>query len=134
MSHQRVIRVIRESSAMSSGKPLMFSTEYKSSNIMDFLHIWTFSDPMYFVWTFHSLWTFFSMDIIPYGHFTLWTICRFTPKNRVIVIQKENRKPGLFSFGITMSLIFCTLIFFDLIFFLGHKPTHVFKTRIVGAD
>ena len=38
------------------------------------------------------------------------------PKNRVIVIQKENRQPGLFSFGITMTLIFCTLFFLDLIF------------------
>jgi hypothetical protein len=56
------------------------------------------------------------------------------PKNRVIVIQKENRQPGLFSFGITMTLIFCTLFFFGPDFFTGHKPTHVFKTRIVGAD
>ena len=34
--------------------------------------------------------------------------------------------------------VFCTLIFaphiLDPIFFQGHKPTHVIKTRIVGAD
>jgi hypothetical protein len=57
-------------------------------------------------------------------------------KNRVIVIQKEKRQPGLFSFLITMTLFFCTLLFsgpyFAPDFF--HKPTHVFKTRIVGAD
>ena len=37
-----------------------------------------------------------------------------------------------------MTLVFCTLLFashiFVLIFFQGHKPTHVFKTRIVDAD
>ena len=37
-----------------------------------------------------------------------------------------------------MTLFFCTLLvafhIFDLIFFQGHKSTHVFKTRIVGAD
>ena len=34
--------------------------------------------------------------------------------------------------------VFCTLLFashiFDLVIFQGHKLTHVFKTRIVGAD
>ena len=55
-------------------------------------------------------------------------------KNRVIVIQKEKRPGCFFSFWITMTLFFCTLLFLDLIFFQGHKPTHVFKTRIVGAD
>ena len=42
-------------------------------------------------------------------------------KNRVIVIQKEKRQPGLFSFWITMTLLFCTLLFathiLELIFF-----------------
>ena len=59
-------------------------------------------------------------------------------KNRAIVIQKENRQPNLFSFRITMTLFFVTCFFpvhiLDLIFFNGHKPTHVLKTRIVGAD
>ena len=32
-------------------------------------------------------------------------------KTRVIVIQKEKRQPGLFSFWITMTLLFCTLFF-----------------------
>ena len=32
-------------------------------------------------------------------------------KNKVIVIQKEKRQPGLFSFWITMTLFFCTLLF-----------------------
>ena len=32
-------------------------------------------------------------------------------KKRVIVIPKEKRQPGLFSFGITMTLFFCTLLF-----------------------
>ena len=32
-------------------------------------------------------------------------------KTRVIVIQKEKRQPGLYSFWITMTLFFCTLIF-----------------------
>ena len=45
-------------------------------------------------------------------------------KNRVIVIQKEKRRPG--------TLLFALHIL-DLIFFQGRKPTHVFKTRIVGA-
>jgi hypothetical protein len=37
--------------------------------------------------------------------------CKQGAENRVIVIQKEKRT-----------------------FFQGHNPTHVFKTRIVGAD
>ena len=47
-------------------------------------------------------------------------------KNMVIVIQKEKRQP-----------VFCTLLCntsFGPIFFQGHKPTHVFKTRIVDED
>ena len=32
-------------------------------------------------------------------------------KTKVIVIQKEKRQPGLFSFWITMTLFFCTLLF-----------------------
>ena len=32
-------------------------------------------------------------------------------KNRVIVTQKEKRQPGLFSFWITMTLVFCTQLF-----------------------
>ena len=58
-------------------------------------------------------------------------------KNRVIVIQKEKRPGCLFSFEITMALVFCTLLFSKSRvpnFFQGHKPTLVFKTRIVGAD
>ena len=53
------------------------------------------------------------------------------------VIQKEKRQSGLFSFWITMTLVFCTLLFSKSKvpdFFQGHKPTLVFKTRIVGAD
>ena len=52
--------------------------------------------------------------------------------------SKEKRPVCLFSFWITMTLFFCTLLFsgpyFGPDFFQGHKPTHVFKTRIVGAD
>ena len=40
-------------------------------------------------------------------------------KNRVIVIQKEKWQPGPY---------------FGPNFFQGRKPTHVLKTRIVGAD
>jgi hypothetical protein len=32
-------------------------------------------------------------------------------KTKVIVIQKEKRQPGLFSFWITMTPFFCTLLF-----------------------
>ena len=56
-------------------------------------------------------------------------------KNKVIVIQKEKRQ--LPSFWITMTLFFAPcylhLIFWTRIF-QGHKPTHVFKTKIVDAD
>ena len=58
-------------------------------------------------------------------------------KNRVIFIQKEKRPGCIFSFWITMTLVFCTLLFQKAgcpVFFQGHKPTLVFKTRIVGAD
>ena len=58
-------------------------------------------------------------------------------KNRVIVIQKEKRPGCLFSFWITKTLVFYTLLFSKSRvpnFFQGHKPTLVFKTRIVGAD
>ena len=55
-------------------------------------------------------------------------------KKRVIVIQKEKKPDCLFSFWITTTRFFSTRLFLDLIFFQGHKPTHVFKTRIVGAD
>jgi hypothetical protein len=51
------------------------------------------------------------------------------PKNRVIVIQKENRKPGLFSFGITMTLIFCTLLFFGPDFFSGSQTDPCFQKQ-----
>ena len=56
---------------------------------------------------------------------------------------KEKRQGCLFSFSITkkvQTLIsnLCTLFFapqiLDPIFFQCPKPTHVFKTRIVGAD
>ena len=58
-------------------------------------------------------------------------------KKRVIVIQKEKRPGWLFPFCITMTLVFCTLFFSKsrvLDFFQGHKPTLVFKTRIVGTN
>ena len=59
-------------------------------------------------------------------------VCNF--KKRFKIFKKQ---PGLFSFWITMTLCFCTLLFathiLDL-FLQGHKPTHVFKTRIVGTD
>ena len=51
-------------------------------------------------------------------------------KNRVVVIQKKKKQPSLFSFWITTTLFFCNPYFGP--FFTGHKPTHVFKTRIVG--
>ena len=55
------------------------------------------------------------------------------PKNRVIVIQKENRQPGLFSFGITMTLIFCTLIFFGPDFFSGSQTDPCFQNKNSGC-
>ena len=51
---------------------------------------------------------------------------------------QKTRVPGcLFSFWITMTLFFLHPAFCNPYFgpfFQGHKPTHVFKTRIVGAD
>jgi hypothetical protein len=38
-------------------------------------------------------------------------------KNRVVVIKKEKKQSSLFSFRITMTRFFCTLLFLDLIFF-----------------
>ena len=59
-------------------------------------------------------------------------------KNRAIVIQNPKRQPDLFSFWTTMTLFFLHPAFsgpyFGPDFFQGHKPTHVFKTRIEGAD
>ena len=50
----------------------------------------------------------------------IWTWKKQVAKNRVIVIQKENRQPGLFSFWITMTLFFAPCFFevhiLDLIF------------------
>ena len=56
---------------MSSGKPLMFSTEYKSSNIMDFFtHMVKYILYGHFIPYGHfPLWTLFHMDILPYGQF-----------------------------------------------------------------
>ena len=54
-------------------------------------------------------------------------------KNRVNVIQKEKRSGCLFSFWITMTLFFGFEKSRVPNFFQGHKPTLVFKTRIVGA-
>ena len=51
-------------------------------------------------------------------------------KNRVIVIQKEKKQPGLFSFWITMTLLFVTDIL-DL--FLQTDPFFQHK-KIVDAD
>ena len=45
-------------------------------------------------------------------------------KYRVNVIQKEKRPGCLFSFWITMTLVFCSLLF---------SKSKVFKTRIMGA-
>ena len=50
-------------------------------------------------------------------------------KNRVIVIQKEKR-PGCLCF---LHPAFCNP-YFGPNFFQCHKPTHIFKARIVGAD
>ena len=44
-------------------------------------------------------------------------------KNRVNVIKKEKRLGCLFFAAHILNL-----------FVQGHKPTHVFKTRILGAD
>ena len=58
-------------------------------------------------------------------------------KTRAIVIQKEKRPCCLFSFWIKITHLFCSLLFCNPFFgpfFQGQKPTHVFKTRIVGAD
>ena len=50
--------------------------------------------------------------------------------------REETRLPLLFLNN--NDPVFCNLLFsgpyLDLIFFQGHKPTHVFKTRIVGAN
>ena len=43
-------------------------------------------------------------------------------KNRVVVIQKEKRQSGLFSFWITMTRFFCTLLFFGPGFFSSSRP------------
>ena len=57
--------------------------------------------------------------------------------NKVIVIQKKNRQLPYSLFN-NNDPVFFPLLFaihiFDLIFFQGHKPTHVFKTRTVGTD
>jgi hypothetical protein len=59
-------------------------------------------------------------------------------KNRVIVIEKEKKQPLLLLFLNNNEPVYSTLLF-ELrilqrpIFFQGHKTTHVFKTRIVGA-
>ena len=63
-------------------------------------------------------------------------------KNKAIAIRKEKRQPGLFFFWITMTLLFASCFLplllaphiLDPILFQGCKPTHVFKTKIVGAD
>ena len=74
--------------------------------------------------------------------------CRqFLPLSVVQLKGKHCRKPHcrngvvdtfgpdcLFSFWITTTRFFAPGFFLDLIFFQGHKPTHVFKTRIVGPD
>ena len=53
--------------------------------------------------------------------------CKIWGEARLPLLLLNNNDPG-----------FCTLLFaphiLDLIFFQGHKPTHVFKLRIVGAD
>ena len=41
----------------------------------------------------------------------IWTWKKQVAKNKVIVIQKEKKQPGLFSFWITMTLLFATHIF-----------------------
>ena len=51
-------------------------------------------------------------------------------KKMVIVIPKEKR-PG---FPLFFATSFFQVHILDMIFFQGHKPTHVFKTRKVGAD
>ena len=57
------------------------------------------------------------------------------PKNRVILIQKENRQLGLFSFEITMTLIFCTLLLLDLIFFrVTNRPMFSKQEQWVQID
>jgi hypothetical protein len=46
-------------------------------------------------------------------------------KNRFIVLQKEKRPGCLFSFWITMTLVFCTLFFSKSRvpdFFQGYRP------------
>ena len=67
----------------------------------------------------------------------VWVAKSRVQKNRVIVIQKEKMPGCLFSFLNKNDPVFCTLhlaIHILDLFFQGHKPTHVFKTRIVGAD
>jgi hypothetical protein len=55
------------------------------------------------------------------------------PKNRVILIQKENRQPGLFSLEITMTLILCTLLFFGPDFFSGSQTDPCFQNKNSGC-
>ena len=88
-----------------------------------------------FVWQFfgqflRSLWRFCSIILFDLQSFNRWTWKKQGAKNRVILIQKEKRQPGLFFFWLTKTLFFCTLLFsgpyFAPDFFQGHKPTHVF--------
>ena len=50
---------------------------------------------------------------------------------------KKRRKQAALLFLTNNDPVFCTLLFATHIlnpFFQSHKPTHVFKTRIAGAD
>ena len=79
-----------------------------------------------FVWQFfgqflRSLWRFCSIILFDLQSFNRWTWKKQGAKNRVILIQKEKRQPGLFFFWLTKTLFFVPCFFqvhiLHLIFF-----------------
>ena len=67
----------------------------------------------------------------------IWVSKSRVKKTRSLLFKKRRGSCPLLFLN-NNDPVFCTLLFashiFDLIFFQGHKPTHVFKTRIVGTD
>ena len=68
----------------------------------------------------------------------IWTCKKQGAKKQGHCYSKREKADWPLLFLDNNDPIFCTLLFatriLDLIFFQGHKPTHVFKTRIVDAD
>jgi len=69
-----------------------------------------------FVWQFFGqflrvFWRFFSIILFDLQSFNRWTWKKQGAKNRVILIQKEKRQPGLFFFWLTKTLFFVPCFF-----------------------